>query len=267
MKLRTLFTATLLTMQISLGHAASIQEAQDAIERGAYPEAIEQLNLLMKDSNPDASNLMGKLYEQGLGVNQDIELAKKLYDRGARVGHLPSINSLRTLKNQEYKQELNALAAKIDAGEPAALNRAGEMYEFGYGTERDPAKAYELYKKAADQGFLKAQNNIARCYHFGTGVEQNLVKAEHWYRTAAGQGLTDAMFFLGVLYSNGYGQDQSHAHDVIAYAWIHNAALLGNRTAKTIETRLLMKLKDEQVAEAQSLANEYASEFVEPFNQ
>jgi TPR repeat protein len=141
------------------------------------------------------------------------------------------------------------------------------MHEFGYGTDRNPEKAYEFYQKAADKGYLKAQNNIARCYHFGTGVEQDLVKAEHWYRTAAGKGLTDAMFFLGVMYSNGFGQDHSHPQDVIAYAWIHNAAALGNRTAKTIESRLLMKLQDAQVAEAQSLAQEYAAEYVAPFKQ
>lgn len=258
-----LATATLLlSLQAS---AASLSAAEAALEKKDYAVALENLQPLSKEGNLNASNLLGQLYEQGLGVEKNLEKAKSLYDRGARQGHIPSVNSLRALRNRAYAVELSNLQADIKAGKASALNRAGEMYEFGYGTERDGAKAFALYQQAADTGLVAAQHNLGRCYNFGTGTEQNFEKAEHWYLTAAQQGHTDAMFYLGTLYSNGYGQDKSHASDVIAYAWMHNAAALGNRTAASIESRLLMKLEDSQLAEANSLAAEYEKAYVTPY--
>jgi len=252
-------------LQSFSGMAASITAAEHAIKSQDYSTALSQLKPLVKEGNTDALNLMGQLYENGWGVDQDIALAEKLYDRGARVGHIGSVNSLRALKNKAYRIELNGLAPQLQAGNPSAQNRAGEMYEFGYGAERNSDKAFELYKQAAEQGLIAAQHNLGRSYNFGTGVEQNFEEAERWYRIAARQGYTDSMFYLGTLYSNGYGIDNSHEQDIIAYAWMHNASELGNRTAKAIESRLLMKLQDSQMAEANSLANEYAEDYVKPF--
>jgi predicted nucleic acid-binding protein len=75
----------------------------------------------------------------------------------------------------------------------------------------------------------------------------------------------DAMFFLGTLYSNSHGQDTSIDTNILAYAWMHNAAEMGNGTARAIEARLLMKLDESQLEEAQSLAERYKAKFVTPF--
>ncbi|WP_372737933.1 tetratricopeptide repeat protein [Neptunomonas sp.] len=245
--------------------AASISAATEAIQKQDYATAIEDLKELIDEGNADATNLMGQLYENGWGVKQDIAKAKSLYDRGARQGNINSVNSLRKLKNIEYKVELDALMPKVKAGDASAQNRAGEMYEFGYGTERDGAMAFKLYQLAAKQGLVAAQHNLGRSFNFATGTEQNFEEAERWYRQAAKQGYTNSMFFLGTLYSNGYGNDSSHAQDIIAYAWMHNAAALGNGTAASIESRLLMKLQESQMKEAEALAAEYAQDYVEPF--
>ncbi|MFC6671597.1 hypothetical protein [Marinobacterium aestuariivivens] len=75
----------------------------------------------------------------------------------------------------------------------------------------------------------------------------------------------DAMFFLGTLYSNDHGRDTSADTNVIAYAWMHNSAQLGNATASAIEKRLLMKLDPDQTKAAQALASEYLEKYVKPF--
>lgn len=245
--------------------AAGIQTAEEAIAQQDYASAVKALKPLLKDDNPDATNLMGQLYENGWGVEKNVGKATMLYKQGARTGHIASVNSLRALKNKAYKVELDKLLPEASAGKASAQNRAGEMYEFGYGTDRDPAKAFDFYQKAAQQGLVAAQHNLGRSYNFGTGVTQNFAEAERWYRTAAKQGYTPALFFLGTLYSNGYGRDTSHHSDVIAYAWIHNAAALGDGTAATIENRLMMKLDDNQLTEAKTLAENYAKTYVEPF--
>lgn len=265
---KKLFLATVglvLGLQSATGFAASIQSVEAAIAGKDYAKALEELKPLVKEGNADATNLMGKLYENGWGVPADVEQAKTYYNRGARTGHIDSVNSLRALKNKDYKIELDNLLPQAEAGNANAQNRVGEMLEFGYGAPRNPSKAFDLYQQAADQGLVAAQHNLGRSYNFGTGTEQNFVKAEKWYLQAAKQGYTNSMFFLGTLYSNGYGQDKSHHSDIIAYAWMHNAAQLGDGTAASIESRLLMKLEGSQLDEAKQLAEAYAADYVAPF--
>jgi TPR repeat protein len=139
------------------------------------------------------------------------------------------------------------------------------MYEFGQGVARDNDEALKWYRSAADQDVVAAWHNLGRSYNFGTGVEQDYAQAEQWYRKAAEQGHMDAMFFLGTLYSNSHGQDTSIDTNILAYAWMHNAAEMGNGTARAIEARLLMKLDESQLEEAQSLAERYKAKFVTPF--
>ena len=254
-----------LGLQSFSASAGNINAAQAAVDKQDYETALKALAPLVKDGDSNATNLMGQMYENGWGVEKDTEKAKSLYDQGARRGHLASVNSLRKLKNIDYKIELDALLPKVAAGDAEAQNRAGEMYEFGYGTDRNPQEAFRLFQLAAEQGSVNAQHNLGRCYNFGTGTKQDFVEAERWYRIASEKGHTESMFFLGTLYSNGYGQDTSHASDIIAYAWMHNAAALGNPTASAIESRLLMKLQDNQMDEAKTLASSYEAEYVKPF--
>lgn len=252
-------------LQSATGLAASIKSAEAAIAGKDYAKALEELQPLVKEGNADATNLMGRLYENGWGVQTDIEQAKTYYNRGARTGHIASVNSLRALKNKDYKIELDNLLPQAEAGNANAQNRVGEMFEFGHGAKRNPEKAFQFYQQAADQGLVAAQHNLGRSFNFGTGTSQDFVEAEKWYLQAAKQGYTNSMFFLGTLYSNGYGQDKSHHSDIIAYAWMHNAALLGDGTAASIESRLLMKLEGTQLTEAKDLAAAYAEDYVAPF--
>ncbi|WP_432696539.1 tetratricopeptide repeat protein [Marinobacterium sp. YM272] len=256
----------LLNLQVELVSAASISAAKRAFDEQNYSEALSELTPLAQDGNPAALNMLGKMYENGWGVDADADTAKRYYERGARQGDLESVNSLRALKNKAFKKEFDSLLPDAEAGNAGAQNRIGEMYEFGQGVERDPDAAFAWYQKAADQGNLTAWHNLGRCYNFGTGVEQNYETAEAWYRKAAEQGHQQAMFFLGTLYATNHGGDTSHDSDVFAYAWLYNVAEQGDRTARAIESRLKMKLTEAQLNEAQALAEEYKTKYIEPFS-
>ena len=58
-------------------------------------------------------------------------------------------------------------------------------------------------KKAAEQGYAKAQFGLGICYDFGKGVEKNPTEAVKWYRKAAEQGYAQAQCNLGGCYANG----------------------------------------------------------------
>src|SRR5690606_20796351 len=64
----------------------------------------------------------------------------------------------------------------------------GSLYESGRGVERNFAKAFEYFEKAARQGDPKAQNNLGALYAHGQGVERNNAWAVFWFVKAARQG-------------------------------------------------------------------------------
>ncbi|NQZ33409.1 MAG: sel1 repeat family protein [Oceanospirillaceae bacterium] len=245
--------------------AASISKAKAAIAAEDYKVALKELAPLVSAGKPSATNLLGKMYQNGWGVPASIDRAKKLYKKGARTGHIDSVNSLRALDDIEYLKELNKIKQKALSGNATAQNRFGEMLEYGFGVKRDAQAAFAQYKLAADQGYVAAQHNIGRSYNFGTGVIQDFAVAENWYRIAANKGYNKSMFYLGTLYATNHGKDQTSHQDIIAYAWMSNAAALGDNTAVAIENRLLMKLKKGQISEAKLLAKEYKKTYVTPF--
>lgn len=262
MKKHILLAASLMLGMSAQVFAADLGKGTFAFENKDYSTAFKELQPLAKTGNPDALNMVGQMYENGWGVEKDEKKAKRFYSRGASLGHLPSVNSLRAIKNKAYKIELQTVIPAAESGDAEAQNRLGEMAEFGYGMDRDPNLALQWFLKAADQGLAAAQHNLGRAYNFGTGVEQDFTEAERWYRLAAERGHKDAMFFLGTLYSNNHGGQSETDTNIEAYAWMHNAAKLGNPTAIAIEKRLVMKLDTEQLEEAKSLAQSYRQQYV-----
>ncbi|WP_296056111.1 tetratricopeptide repeat protein [uncultured Amphritea sp.] len=264
-KLLLAMTGLLLTLNTASAYAASLAKGLKAFEAKDYSTAMNELKPLINDNNLDAMNIVGQMYEFGLGVEADEKAAVKLYNRCSAQGHLDCVNSLRAYKNKGYKVELKTVEPAAESGDAIAQNRLGEMYEFGYGVKRDATEAFQWYTLAADQGLVVAQHNLGRAYNFGTGVKQDFSMAEKWYRKAAEQGHMDAMFFLGALYSNNHGAEDDQQTNIIAYAWLQNALELGNQTATAIQSRIVMKLSDTELEQAKALAAEYKNKFVVPF--
>ena len=51
------------------------------------------------------------------------------------------------------------------------------MYRKGEGLEKDPARAVQLYRMAAETGNVYAQVRLGDSYRQGEGVEKDLAKA------------------------------------------------------------------------------------------
>ena len=260
-----LATGLSLVLAISPAFGSDLSKATDLFQQQNYEQARSLLEPLARGGDVKALAMLGNIYENGLGVDADRQRAQNLYERGANVGDLTCLNALRELQNQDYRKELVDIKGRIEQGYASAMNRYGVMLEFGQGLERNPTEAFAWYQKAAKAQLPDAYYNLGRAYNFGTGVSQDFGQAEDWYYKAIKEGNTDALFYLGTLYSNNLGADKTTDQNVIAYAWMHNAAKLGNRTAQAIEQRLLIKLDAANMGDsARALASAYERQYLKP---
>ena len=67
-----------------------------------------------------------------------------------------------------------------------------ECYELGKCVEKNEVKAFELYKKSADNGNINAKFQLGYCYVNGIGTEVNKEKRLKLYNEAAGKKDDDA---------------------------------------------------------------------------
>jgi TPR repeat protein len=88
----------------------------------------------------------------------------------------------------DFKTAIGLWRDAAEAGNAAAQNNLGIMFDLGKGTPRSDKLALFWFLKAARQGYAKAQYNMGRKYDNGEGVEANEVTALMWYTLAASGG-------------------------------------------------------------------------------
>lgn len=98
-------------------------------------------------------------------------------------------------------------------------------YQIGRGREKNPAKAVEYYRFAAEKGYAPSQYCLGVCYFFGEGVVLNFTEAVKWFHKAAAQGMDSAQYSLGICYFNGFGVEKDLKQCIM---WYQEAAEQGH---------------------------------------
>src|SRR5271157_6078927 len=70
---------------------------------------------------------------------------------------------------------------RAQAGDVAAQIKIGNMYAIGDGVHRDPDKAMDWFKKAADQGSAEGQYRLGGMYDVARATKQDPETAITWY--------------------------------------------------------------------------------------
>jgi TPR repeat protein len=104
------------------------------------------------------------------------------------------------------------------------------MYEYGKGVDRDPVKAVEWYRKAAELGLVTAQLELGDLYRIGEGVQQDYFEAAKWFRRAAEQGHPIGENTIGYMYCRGEGVSRDYRHGA---EWLQKAADQNNALAQS----------------------------------
>jgi len=150
--------------------------------------------------------------------------------------HLKQTNNAGTMQRSNARNrwqnqpKVGRIKSKTKAAQRRRL-RAKKQLFLGtqYRNSGNDREAVKWYRKAAQQGSVRAQNNLGWMYQNGKGVPQDDVEAVRWYQKAAQQGNAKAQTSLGWMYQNGRGLPQN---DLEAIKWYSQAAKQGDILAQ-----------------------------------
>ncbi|WP_075220983.1 SEL1-like repeat protein [Acuticoccus yangtzensis] len=180
--------------------------AYGAYQRGLYNTAFRVALRAAAADQASAAALIGRLYEEANGVEQDFAKAAGWY------------------------------AVAADQGDLDAQTRLAGMLLMGRGVPRDSVRAAAAFRRAAAAGSADAAHSLALMLIKGEGVEADLSEALRYMRQAAEGGKMQAQYALAVMYEEGRG---TLPNDAEATYWYGRAAESGDPAAMlTYATRI-----------------------------
>jgi uncharacterized protein len=202
---------------------ADLDRGQNAGKRGDYESALREFLPLATAGDPVAQFHLGSMYDEGQGVPQNHQEAKKWFELAARQGHA------------------------------RAQHNAGNMYFFGKGVPQDYNTAMKWYVLAAERGIGESQYNLGLMYEDGHGVRKDLKKALKWYLASAGNANGSAMTALGIMYATGEGISRNY---IYTHMWGELADRNGSPNGFAVQEMSARLLTPSQIEKAQKLARE-----------
>ena len=181
--------------------AAQLREAVTAYNIGKYRKTLDLAHPLAQNGDTQAQVLIGRCYENGLGVPQDFETAAKWYQLAAENGNAEA-------------QMLIAYACEAGAGVP-----------------RDPQAAVRWMERAAGNGSAEAEFALSQRYIAGDVLPKDHKRAFQWALKAARQGNPQAQRYVGA------AQDQAAADEWYAKAAAQGLERDGNIFTRTLKER------------------------------
>ncbi len=218
--LRGVLASALLLAIAGFAHADELGDARAAYRQRDYATAFKLWRPLADKRNAEAETWLGVLYEEGLAVGKDEQMAHSLMRKAAAQDYPEAICFLgeRYVSGwhgtpHDVDQGLALMRTASEKGDVKCQYELGDFYRSGlFGVRVDLAEAARWYQKSADAGYVLAEGRLATAYQFGLGVEKNVERANYWYLKAHQQNLDAAMngdvaaqLSLGMSYELGRG--------------------------------------------------------------
>lgn len=210
----------------------SLTQGFEAYEAGRYTEARARFEEgWRKLGYEEAALMLGRLHLLGLGTPASTPKA---------------VEWLRQVTDARYDPVGDRL--RFDPAKPDLINTRvdaalllARIHLTGQGTPRDPAQAYQWWRKALDYGFEPAGTLLAQAHLNGVGAPRDAGQALARLQAAAGAGHVPALFMLGQLYHHRLpGQPEGIPLDLPrAGAYYGAAAKAGHLEATYAAARML----------------------------
>ncbi len=176
-----------------------------------FRRAYEQAKLLADNGDSCAQYALYILYNNGRGIEKDLQVALKWLHRAAENGYYNAQDQLGwhyytgTGLYQNYTETLKWSRLAAEQGNRSAQDRVGECYYFGHGVKENKEEAVKWYRKSAEQGYSSSQYSLGYCYKKGKGMAKNTSLALVWLFKAAEQHDESALMELARCYRDGEG--------------------------------------------------------------
>jgi TPR repeat protein len=131
-------------------------------------------------------------------------------------------------------EDIATCQRECDGGSADRCRRLGATYALGRGTDRDEARATELYERACAMNDPSACVFAGQMYEYAHGVPKDDVKAAGLYRRACDLHWAAGCYNLAIMYETGRGvaQDRARADDLYWVACSAGAQLACDRAKK-----------------------------------
>ena len=178
---------------------------------------------LARKNNVEANYYLGLIYEKGIGVDVDYDIAKAFFQKAADTGHKEAMLELIIICDylDEYlnlEPEARIMLRKSILGDHKVMSELGASYYLGvngcpkninfaikwleesskyhnqlslyllgncYEEQGKYKKAFLCYYESAQLNYPPAIFLVGKCYLIGLGCEQNLHKSIKWLKKAA----------------------------------------------------------------------------------
>ena len=255
-KMKLLLLASTL-LCVSFSAVASYNDAEEAFNNHYYTDALSGfMQEIKKNGDYRAQFYVGKIYLEGLGVNQDTKKGLDYLQQSADQGYDSAQALLGYLYEegkvvpQNKRKAINLYKDAASHNNSSAMFNLGLAYYQGDIVAKDDQKAIELlekvpadvipmvgrylgdiylstndlekairsYEKSAKQEDIESYYALANIYAKDEALSE---KAVTYYSYAASQGSVAAQYMLGTMYANG---DLVSRNVALGHAWLKMAA-------------------------------------------
>lgn len=185
---------------------------------------------------------LANCYDEGLGIEQDYEVAKKLYEKAAEQDEPEALLNVGfnyfcgLYGKPNFEKAMEYYEKAVEDLPWMAWFCMARLYEGGGNMPYNPEKYFQYMELSAEQDYPCAAYKLALCYLEGIGTAKDEKMGMRWMEYA-GNNLKsyEAQLWLGDLYSP---RNKKSSPDVkLSVEWYEQAAGQGNKFA-------LMKLGD-----------------------
>lgn len=193
------------------------QKGIDSYMNGEYESAFYFFQKAANQSYADAQYQLGLMYNQGVGVEKNVNQAKSFFELATKQNHAESAYQLGLLYENSQDETPNYEEARHWYEKAANNDHLEAQYKLATLYLQDPnkkidyVKVRQLLEKAVVQNHVKATYQLGVLYQKGLGGMQDYAKAKQLFEDAVKKGDIESLYQLGQMYENGWGVQQDYA--------------------------------------------------------
>ena len=155
----------------------------------------------LEDSN--GYRKLAYLYENGRGVDRNIDEAIKYYEKAYALGDISSGYNLALLyiREKQYEKSIPYLADGRYQGHLKSIRVLADLYRLGLGVSKNEDIAVNLYIEAVELGDTSLYDQIGSLYY----QKQDYLSAFSYFEKGANLLDKNSLYHLGICYSKGQG--------------------------------------------------------------